>query len=142
MATGVAAILSHVIDGIERLVTFASPALTKSERNYSQLDRKAVAIIFALNKFYTYIYGRRFTLINDNKALTRIFHETAKLPAMTSGCLLRYPGFLSRFDYTIKHRKAAELVNVDFLSRVEHTQGNATVNRSSVKTFKNYMITS
>ncbi|GBN72930.1 hypothetical protein AVEN_262307-1 [Araneus ventricosus] len=54
---GVAAVLSHIIDNVEKPVAFASRSLTEAERNYSQLDRKALAIIFRVSHFINYIYG-------------------------------------------------------------------------------------
>lgn len=115
--TGVAGVLSHVIDGEERPISFVSRALTQAERNYSQLDREAVAIVFAVDKFFTYLHGRQFVLITDNKALTRILHQDAKLPAMTSARLLRYAIYLSGFNYKIQHREGNKHVNADFFSR-------------------------
>lgn len=115
--TGVAGVLSHIVDGIEKPVAFASRSLSVAERNYSQLDREAVAIIFTIQKFYRYLYGRSFKLITDNRPLTRIFRQEAKLPAITASRLLRYATFLSSFDYKIEHRKAEEHGNVDYLSR-------------------------
>lgn len=115
--TGISGVLSHTIDGVDRPVAFASRSLTKTEMNYSQLDREALAIVFALKKFYYYIYGRKFTLYSDNRPLTHILHENSKLPAMTSARLLRYATWLTNFDYQIRHKKAEENVHADFLSR-------------------------
>ncbi|KMQ91016.1 hypothetical protein RF55_9167 [Lasius niger] len=51
--TGVAGVLSHIVDGIEKPVAFVSRSLSAAERNYSQLDREAVPIIFSIQKFYS-----------------------------------------------------------------------------------------
>ncbi|XP_018392965.1 PREDICTED: uncharacterized protein K02A2.6-like [Cyphomyrmex costatus] len=115
--TGVAGMLSHVLNGIEKPIAFASRSLTSAERNYSQLDREALAIVFAINHFFMYVFGRKFKLITDNQPLTRIFHQNNKLPAMTSARLLRYASFLSRFDYEVEYKKGHENVNADCLSR-------------------------
>ncbi|KAB0799268.1 hypothetical protein PPYR_07148 [Photinus pyralis] len=120
--TGIAGVLSNIIEGGERPVAFVSRSLTQAEQNYSQLDREALAIVFTVNKFYNYVYGQQFTLITDNKPLTRIFHQDSKLPAMTSSRLLRYATFLQNFNYKVQHRKAEEHQNVDFLSRSTHHQ--------------------
>lgn len=114
---GIGAVLSHKVDGMERPVAFASRSLTQAEQNYSQLDREALAIYWALHKFYEYVFARKFTLITDNRPLYHIFNENSKLPAMTSARLLRYAAFLTAFEYTVKHRKSEENANADFLSR-------------------------
>ncbi|PIK35890.1 hypothetical protein BSL78_27280 [Apostichopus japonicus] len=48
---GVGAVISHIIDGVERPIAYASRSLTQAERNYSQLEREALAIIFATKRF-------------------------------------------------------------------------------------------
>lgn len=115
--TGVAGVLSHIVNGIEKPVAFVSRSLSTAEQNYSQLDREAVAIVFSVQKFYKYLYGRSFTLISDNRPLTRILQHNVKLPAITSARLLRYATFLSGFNYKVEHRKAEDHCNVDYLSR-------------------------
>lgn len=84
--------------------------------NYSQLDKEALAIILVVNKFFMYLYGRKFKLVTDNRPFThnQIFHHNAKFPTMTAGRLLRYASYLSTFDYEIEHRKAEDHTNVDY----------------------------
>jgi hypothetical protein len=50
--TGLAAVLSHTIGRVEKLIAYASRSLSDSEKNYSQLDREASAIIFGVTHFY------------------------------------------------------------------------------------------
>lgn len=120
---GVAGILSHFVNGVERPVAFVSRALTPVEQNYSQLDREAVAIYWAIKKFFVYLYGTLFTLITDNKPFTRIFKTDSSLPAITSSRLLRYASFLAEFQYQLKHRSANQQTNVDYLSRAPPKRG-------------------
>jgi len=116
-STGIGAVLSHITIEGEKPIAYASRSLNTSEMNYSQLDREALAIIFGVNHFYYYLFGKHFMLITDNEPLTRIFHHQKALPQMTSARLLRYASFLSGFDYSVQFKKGKDNENVDCLSR-------------------------
>lgn len=73
---GVGAILSHIMENNdEKVIAYASRTLMKSERNYSQLEKEALALVFGVKIFHQYIYGRKFILETDHKPLTYIFGE-------------------------------------------------------------------
>ena len=70
---GVGAILSHIIpDGMEHPIAFASLTLQPSERNYAQVEKDALSLVFGIQKFHKYIYGRQFTLVTDHNPLITI----------------------------------------------------------------------
>ena len=67
---GVGTILAHKMpDNSEKPIAFASHTLTPAECNYSQLEKEALAIIFAVKRFHQYLYGTHFTLYSDRKPL-------------------------------------------------------------------------
>ena len=74
-ANGIGSVLSHKMPSVEEKpipVVFASWTLSSAERNYSQVEKEALACFFAVKRFDSYIYGRRFTLHTDHTPLVTL----------------------------------------------------------------------
>lgn len=115
---GVGAVLSHMINGEEKPVLFASSSLTAAQKNYSQLHREALAIMFAVTKFHNYIYGQSFKLCTDSQALREIFNPSKGTPGVAAARLHRWAIILSTYKYEIVHRKGSQMGHADALSRL------------------------
>lgn len=115
---GVGAVLSvKDSDGTERPVGFASRSLTDAEKNYSQLDREGLAVIFGLKKFHKYVFGRPFTILTDHKPLITLFNEMKQVPS-TSLRVQRWALLLRGYEYHIEYRPGQSNGNADCLSRL------------------------
>lgn len=115
---GVGACMSHVVNGVEKPVLFASSTLSPAEKNYSQPQREALSIIFALKKFYKYIYGKKFTILSDAQSLRDIFNPKKGISPVAAARFQRWAIYLSMYDYEIKHKSGSKMGNVDALSRL------------------------
>ena len=116
---GVGAVLTHVMDnGDERPVAFASRTLDPAEQNYSQLEKEALAIIFAVKKFHCYVYGRQFTLVTDHKPLVTIFGPKHGIPTLAAQRLQRWAVILQAHQYDIEYRNTFDHGNADALLRL------------------------
>ena len=84
---GLGAVLFHVFDDGEHPVAFASQTLSEAEKNYSQIEKEAVALIFGVKKFLKYLFGRRFTLVTDHKPLLSILSAKSAIPSVAAACM-------------------------------------------------------
>ena len=76
-------------------VAFASRALSKTERRYSQIEKETLAVVYASEKFNQFVYGHRFLVESDHKPLQSIFkHNINKAPPRIQRLLLH----LQKYD--------------------------------------------
>jgi RNase H-like domain found in reverse transcriptase/Reverse transcriptase (RNA-dependent DNA polymerase)/Integrase zinc binding domain/Integrase core domain len=118
-SVGLGVVLYHTYpDGSERPIAYASKTLSSSERNYSQIEKEGLSIIFGVKKFFSFLFGTRFTLVTDHQPLLAIFGEKRDLPSLIATRLHRWALFLSGFQYDIVYRNTTKHGNADALSRL------------------------
>lgn len=111
----IGAVLSQGSVGKDRPVAYASRTLTKSEQNYSTIEKELLAIVWACKYFRPYLFGQKFTLYTDHKPLTYVI--SLKNP---NGRLIRWRLTLEEFSYEIKYREGRQNVVADGLSRINY----------------------
>jgi len=65
----IGAVLSQVQNGVDRPIYCISRTLKDAELRYSTIEKELLAIIYALDKFRPYIYGRIFKIVTDHRPL-------------------------------------------------------------------------
>ena len=95
--------------------TYASRALTPTESRYAQIEKEALAITYACERFQEYLMGKSFHVHTDHKSLVPIFSTKSldELPLRVQRFRLR----LLRFQFTISHIPGKDLTTADTLSR-------------------------
>ena len=89
-------------DSSEKPIAFASRTLTPAECIYSQLEKGALATIFAVKRFHQYLYGTYFTLYSDHKPLEQLLGKFQQIPPLTSARIQCWALTLALYQYTIK----------------------------------------
>jgi hypothetical protein len=95
-------------------IAYASKALTVAERNYAQIEKELLAIVFGCKKFHTYVAGRNVQVESDHKPLEIIMRKPlCQAPLRLQRMLMQ----LQRYDLDVKYKKGTELYIADALSR-------------------------
>jgi hypothetical protein len=74
--------------------------------------------VFALEKFYKYVFGQKIEIFTDHKPLIGMLGFKKGEPPVVASRLQRYLMRLSIFDFEVKYRKGKENGNADMLSRL------------------------
>ena len=104
--------------------TFASKTLTKTQSNYSNIEREMLSLVHEVERFHTYLYGRSFTIITYHKPLEMICNKPiASAPHRLQRMLVKIQGY----DYSVKYRPGNEMIMSDVLSRLPNPSGRSEV---------------
>ena len=117
-ANALGGVLCQSHNGQERVICYWSRQLSKAERNYSTIEREALAAVAAIKEFYPYLYGFSFTLITDHNPLTAL-----KGLKDVGGQLARWMIFLQQFQMKIEYKPGKAHTDADALSRTPLSGG-------------------
>ena len=100
-----------------RPVIFVSRVLTSAEKNYSNVEREALAVVWSILRLRLLLLGRRFNLVTDHKPLLAIYGG-ATVPKVASSRLIRWSIALQSYDFVILYKPGATIPHADALSRL------------------------
>lgn len=105
-------ILSQGPIGKDAPIAYTSCLLNDAEKNYSTIEKELLAIVYCVNHFRPYLYGRKFSLVTDHKPL--VWLHSVKDPTSR---LVRWRLKLAEYEYQVMYKARKTNVNADALSR-------------------------
>ena len=98
----------------EKPLAYASRALTPTQQRYAQIEKKTLAIVYGVQKFHQYIYGRTTDVETDYKPLQYILNKPLReAPLRLQKMML----ILQLYDLKVKYVPGSERYVADALSR-------------------------
>ena len=105
-------VLSQGEIGKDLPIAYTSRLLNNAEKNYSTIEKELLAIVYCVNHFRPYIYGRKFTLVTDHRPLVWIHSVTDP-----TSRLIRWRLKLAEYEYDVVYKPGKINDNADALSR-------------------------
>ncbi|KAG7559399.1 Retrotransposon gag domain [Arabidopsis thaliana x Arabidopsis arenosa] len=109
----VGAVLGQRIDKKLHVIYYASRTLDEAQGRYATTEKELLAVVFAFEKFRSYLVGSKVTVYTDHAALRHIYAKKDTKPR-----LLRWILLLQEFDMEIVDKKGIENGAADHLSRM------------------------
>ena len=117
--SGIGAVLLQ--DG--RPIEYASAAMTNAQKNYAQIEKELLAIVYGCKKFHRYIWGRSVDVESDHKPLEVIFRKSL---CDTTPRIQRLMLQLQPYDLCVRYVPGRNLHLADTLSRAQAPEDSLT----------------
>lgn len=125
---GIAAVLCHEDDKGLLPIVFKSRTLSDAEKKYPILHKELLAVVYAVEKFYKYIYGRKIVLYTDHQPLVSIIKAGLALPTAVTR-VQRYLLRLNPYDLFPIYKPGKLNVLADFASRFPMAESQSDADR-------------
>ncbi|CAN6570922.1 unnamed protein product [Malus baccata var. baccata] len=114
----IGAVLGQRVNKLPHVIYYASRTLNNAQLNYSTTEKELLAIVFALEKFRSYLVGSKVIVFSDHAALRYLMTKKDAKPR-----LIRWILLLQEFDLEIRDKKGSDNVVADHLSRLNENHG-------------------
>ncbi|XP_071700041.1 uncharacterized protein [Rutidosis leptorrhynchoides] len=111
------AVLGQRIEKRFQPIYYASKTLQGAQTNYTTTEKELLAIVFAFDKFRSYLVLAKTVVYTDHSALRYLFSKQDAKPR-----LIRWILLLQEFDIEIRDKRGAENLAADHLSRLENPE--------------------
>ena len=95
-------VLAQKIDKLPRVIYYASRTLDAAQANYTTIEKELLVIVFALEKYHSYLLGTRVIVYIDHTTLKYLLKKAESKPR-----LIRWMLWLQEFDLEIHDRSGA-----------------------------------
>ncbi|KAH9734758.1 hypothetical protein KPL71_017490 [Citrus sinensis] len=113
----VGAVLGQRVGKLPHVIYYASRTLNDAQLNYSTTEKELLAVIFALEKFRSYLIGSKVIVYSDHAAIRYLLTKKDAKPR-----LIRWILLLQEFDIKILDKRGSENLVADHLSRLIHNE--------------------
>nr|GEX44640.1 reverse transcriptase domain-containing protein [Tanacetum cinerariifolium] len=110
-----------------RPIHYASTTMIEAKSNYTTTENKMLAVVYAFEKFRSYLIMNKIIVYTDHSALKYLFAKRD-----SKARLLRWVLLLQEFTFKVIDTKGAENLAADHLSRLENTHQNDLVKTCDV----------
>ena len=95
-------------------IAYTTRALTETESRYAQIEKEMLAIVFSVEKFNDYTFGRRTIVYTDHKPLQSIVKKPLhRAPKRLQGMMIR----LQKYDLEVRYERGNRMFLADTLSK-------------------------
>ncbi|KAI3755926.1 hypothetical protein L1987_55736 [Smallanthus sonchifolius] len=109
----VGAVLGKRVNKKPVAIYYASKTLLEAQLNYTTTEKELLAVVYALDKFRSYIWGSKVIIYSDHSAVRYLMEKKDVKPR-----LIRWILLLQEFDFEVRDKKGCENVVADHLLRI------------------------
>jgi hypothetical protein len=111
-------------------IHYASKTMTEAQGHYTTTEKELLAVVYAFEKFRSYLILTKCVVYTDHSALKYLFAKQDAKPR-----LLRWVLLLQEFDIIIRDKKGAENLATDHLLRLENPHQDVSEKHEINETF-------